>query len=62
MRKIAVHDKTVVLCMNKAEAKMLQRGLASGYFQQTVMYAKLCEKLVDALQEVEPNPAPAKER
>ena len=52
MKKIMVHDRTVVLCLNRAEALALQHGLFSGYFYHGVAWERICNKLVDALDEV----------
>ena len=54
MKTIKVNEKTVVICLNKSDAKTLQRGLASGYFQRNVAHQRICERLQDAIYEVEP--------
>jgi hypothetical protein len=56
MKKISVHDKAVVLVLNKREAAAIARILTGGYLVEGRDSKNLQSKLISALELVGENP------
>lgn len=56
-KKFAVHEKAVVLILNKAEAKVMCQWFRSSYMYNGVTRKRIEDKLRCALEEVGESPA-----